>query len=428
MKLSLMWDREGKAPAGWLRHIPVQWGDIEGAKGQYGFRRVEGWLAANRAPAFLGFEFSVANRSRGELLDLTPGFHKRSLALTAGGLAGQAPNYADRGWRAALYAAVEALAVRFRADPQVAGFFWGPGVDDEVNAVVDWPNAAWSQSLRAQLKAEDYYNFVVESTQVAVLAWAPTKVYLAAASAPGTPWGQRRKDVTVAALKWGAGYRCNGLDSDFGNAMGLGTQAGTGMYELAQQAQFCAFEMFSGGANQPDGRLYWSLLMARQWGADHVNVQAPWLGAAGRVAGLLPSCLAWLVFRDMEHAKLIWGETGQSGVPGPFSYGLWLENWPAQPVFRAQSFGFDRWSLTAPGAFGLATDLAAGAYEAEIWRPVAAAEPCRERLVVDVTDGVLTLPAGAYHRVDVLRRVKVDPPATLTLEERVLRLEQLHNL
>lgn len=427
MKLSLMWDRMGEAPAGWARHIPVRWGDIEGAAGQYGFARVEGWLASNPAPAFLAFEFSVGDEHTGELTDLTPDFRKRSLTLQVGAHRGEVPNYANFAWRDALYAAVEALAVQFRNDDRVEAFFWGPGLDDEINAVVDWPGYPWSGALRNVLKAEDYYNFVVASTAMAVEVWRPKPVYLAAASAPGTPWGQRRKDVTLEALASGAGYRCNGLLEDRDNAVGLGRHAGTGMFEMCQAATFCAFEGGVPGTGQPDGRLYWMLLQALHWGAQHANLQRTWLEAAKRIQPLLPG-ERWIVFRDAEFAPQTWTAGGvlygMSGVPGAFGCGLWLPDgrWPAQPVFRSASFGYDRWTLTAERPFELGTDLGDGRFEVEIWRP----SGCRERLVVDVAGGRMVLPEGAYHRIDVVGAVA--PPPALSLEERVRRLEVLHGL
>lgn len=423
MLLSLMWDRLGEAPEGWARHVVVQWGDIEGAQGQYGFARVENWLGASAAPVFLAFQFSTANRSRNELKDLTPTFHKRSLTLSSGALRGEIPNYGDPTWRKAIYGAVRALGQQYRNDPRVMAGFWGPGVDDEVNAVINWAGVDWYPSLRSQLASSEYYSFIEESTQMFVDAWAPKPVYLAAAPAPGTPWKERRRDVIETALATGAGYRCNGLLEDAPNAVGVGLHAGTGMYDMCDVAQFCAFEGGLNGQGQPPMRLYWMLLQALAWGATHVNLQKAWLPAAETVEPLLPTAKVWIVFRDAEYPTQTWtgkdgNEYGQGGTPGPFGRGLRLTAWPAQPVFRPDSFGFDRWELTTDAPFEVKTWLPDGRYEVVIWRP----NGCQDRVVADVAQAKLLLPAGAYHRVDVASMI---PPEPLTLEERVARLERL---
>lgn len=422
MFYSLMWDRDGKAPADWASHVPVQWADIEGAKGQYGFDRVETWLSAAERPCFLSFQFCLAQWKSG-ITDITPQFHRRSLYVrsTGSGIIATVPDYGDAGWRAALYAAVYALAERYRDDPRVVGFWWGPGVDDEVNAIVNWPGDDFYPSLREQLTVDEYLSFIRESTQTVASAWVPTRTWLAAASAPATPWGQKRRDVIRDVLsETGVGYRMNGLLEDRDNAVGLGLYDGLMVYDMRLNATG-GFAVEEGvvPTNQPSMRLYWMILQALHWRAEVCNLDDGWLPAYELIKPILPFAERWIVFRDREYPAQMWGQYGQSGVPGHLGSGITSA---AQATgFDAQNWGVGRWYAEGPLTLRL-PGLADGDYAAIGIR----ADGTADELTLLVRGETAGVPAGRWHRIDVHERV-VQPPTQdarlAAIEDRLVALE-----
>lgn len=418
MQPVLAWDNLGQAPAGWGSHVILPWAQWEPVAGQYRYDLIDEALGRAVRPCFLQLAVSIYNSARGAPQDYTPAPYKRSLRLLVGGRSGEIPPY-DSAWTAAYNAAVSALAARYRTHPQVVGYWCAPGWNQETQAAAATSTGDWAAAARPLLRESVYCDWVLSSTRHALAVWRDVPVWLPGAPSPGNVWGHKRREIIADLLAAGAGYLNCGLQIDNSNAVGIGERAGLAMYDIAQGAGRRAFEE---GVRQAPGNsdeLYWLLLRARHWGAEYVNLygslSAPeWNAAASK---LPPSGARWLVFRAAEHPAQKYTSGGKvygySGEPGCWGVGLAAEDLPML-TFAPERFDAGRWQLAALQPFTLrAPGLADGLYEAQLWHAAGTVTALR----VDVQAERVLLPAGVYHRVDLLDRA-------LTLEERVAALER----
>lgn len=413
------WDNAGTAPDGWGSHIVMPWCDFEPVAGTYRLDLFKLALARRDRPCYVQLVFSMLDKVRNAPRDYTPGHHKRSLKLMAGGLVGEIPPY-DAIWTAAYDRAVAALAAGLREHPLVAGYWHAAGWNAETQAAVAIRGLDWAAAAKPLLNSIAYYAFVTGSTMRAVEVWEDVPVYLPGAVAPGALWGTRRRDIIADCLRGGAGYMCCGLASDNSSSFGVGERAGLGMYDIGLMAERRGFEEGQRSSPAEPMELYWLIMRALHWRADFLNLyESISLPHFTSVAGLLPPPAArWIVFRDAEYptqVTLSGGKRfGYSGEPGPWHQGILAEGLPA-PERAGLGFGLDRWVMVAAEPLTLQLPgLPDGERVVTIWRP----DGVQERNTLPVVGGRLTLPPGRYHRVDVM------PAGTLTVEERLRSLER----
>jgi hypothetical protein len=410
------WDNQGEAPEGWGSHIMVRWCDFEPLPGAYRLDLFTSAIERRDRPCYVQIIFSMFDQVAGVPVDLTPRHHKRSIRLSAGGLVGEIPNY-DGKWTEAYCRAVEALANGLRDQRRVVGYWHAAGWNTETQAVQSSVRGvAWGTVARPLLSQNTYYTFISVSTKRALAAWGKVSVYLPGAPAPGALWGTKRRDVIADLLRAGAGYLNCALLSDNDTSIEVGVRAGQGMYDIGVLAARRGFEEGPRLHKSDPMELYWMLLRAAHWQADFVNLyrslSAP---QAPIISDLLPRPDAcWIVFRDAEYPvqKFSAGGKvyGQGGEPGNWGCGITAA---VAPVRRGTGYGFDRWVLVAEQPLVLQVVGEDGLCVVTIWRP----DGSQVTGVHARNGGRLTLPAGEYHRVDVV------PLAALTLEERVVSLE-----
>lgn len=408
MRLVRLWDNGGAAPAGWESHVPVLWADFEPAAGVWRFDRVDAWLGAAARPCHLGLVFYMH-----DFVDHTPAQHRATLQVMAGdGSTGELPNYGDARWRAAYGAAIQALAERYRDDARVVAFWCALGLDQETAATA----VRFAQSVQAQMTAQAYYDFIVQTTALAVAAWAPKPVYIEGAPAPGEVFGGSARFVTALALSKGAGYKMNGLTIDQADSVGLGSAAGYQKIDLVQHTQprRLAYEAPDHGDGQAVGELYWRLVRAAAHGADFVAIQASWQAQA--LAVQLPATDWWVVFREREYGEQWWGAGGVSGEPGPWARGVQVVS--AGAYRYNGGVGLDRWQFTCAEPL----QLALAGWTAPRAQVTARGPAGAAGLVAPVVAGVVTLPAGSYYRLDIEPLADVEEEKQPTVAELAARL------
>lgn len=412
MRYTMAWSNGGGVPEGVERHCPILWKDFEPRAGAYNFAQIDRWLAAQQTPVHLQIVIAGYGKEVG-LVDFSSPAHKRSLKGTAPtGQTGEIPNYADRTWREAYWAAQDALLLHYRDHPQVVAYQAALGYNQEAIATTITPSGIdWNAAFAKLLNEQGYYDFLLGTVQRAVRVAGRVPVYAPALPAPGGTWGHRRRDVIINLLRAGARYLHCGLLSDNSNAFGLEEHAGTGGTDIIQHAPGCAFE---GGkeAGADPMELYWMLLRALRWQADFVQLQESWYtkGHWRAVKDLLPSPESrWLVFRDSEWPRRVWqganGKSyGMSGEIGPWSSGVQLLS---DPGLRHDAERFDRtrWATDPARTVEIAVQSPAGEYRIDAHRTDGVVEVLRQ----NTSDGRLLLPSGqSYHRVDV-RQVAAQP-------------------
>lgn len=424
MRYVQTWSGDGGAPEGVERQCPILWNKWEYQAGKYDFAAVDRMLAARPDPCHLVIVISMYGKST-SLVDYTPAFHKKSLRATASnGKVGEIPNYADATWRAAYGRAIEAMAQRYRENPQVAGYQIAFGLDNETQATCLMSDGTDFNKPFAPLLAEaGYYKFIDEIVGRSVAAWASKSasgkpVYVPGAPAPGTTWGgSKRRDVVIGALAYGARYLMCGLLTDNSNATGLGGHSGTGLTDAITTAGCgCAFE----GGNEAGSvalELYWMLMRALHWNADFVQLQRSWYekGHWRAVKDLLPASDArWIVFRDSEWpAPMFTGADGRkygfTGEIGPWARGLrWVSGGTLVKDLARLDLG--RWWLKTTSGEPVTLDggespLMDGLYDAQTVDCTGMI--CQTQ--VTAAGGCVTLPGGTgYHRIE-LRPAKVAP-------------------
>ncbi len=410
-------------PPGWERHLPLWWRDFEAAPNVYRWPDV-----AIEAPPkrLVHLELVISLFNWGQPpIDYTPTHRKSSLALTGDGTSarppGEIPNYADPHWVANYITAITALATRYREDSRVAAYWLSLGWNAETCAA----GSGYEVNAKPLLAEADYLRFVSQVTAAALEAWGPKPVYIAGAAAPGNVWGKLDRYAIVAALQAGARYRNCALKPDQDNSYGVGLHAGTMLYDSIPQAPGCAFENGLVPDTAHPMQLYWMLLRALRWQADFVDLYRAWIPLYDAVVGLLPPADArWIVFRDQEYPVQTWGDYGLSGEPGVWTGGG-LVGWDKQPTDRltfagADEYNFGRWRLSTAGLRLRLFGWGAGEAAVTLWRPDGTAE----RITRAVADETLTLPAGEYHRVDVVP-VVAQVPTVSNVEQRLTALELL---
>lgn len=389
MRLVRLWDNSGTAPAGWESHVPVLWKEFEPAEGIYRFDRVDAWLAAHDRPCHLAIVFYMH-----DWLDHTPAQHRAPLRIVAhDGTIGEMPNYGDPAWRAAYLDAITALADRYRDHPQVVACWLALGLDQETAAT----GVRFATSVQAQMAGQAYYDFILRTTQHAVAVWGGTPVYIEGAPAPGEVFGGSARYITAAALELGAGYKMNGLLIDQADSTGLGNQAGYQKIDLVTHTRprRLAYEAPDHGTGKPAGEMYWRLIRALAHEADFVALQESWQTQALAAIPQLPATDWWIVFREREYPEQWWGQSGVSGEPGPWALDVALLS---EGEYRFNGgVGLDRWQFTCTEPLRLA--LLGWGYE--LYARVTAHSPTGiTSRVVPVDDGLITLPAGTYYRLD----------------------------
>ncbi len=425
----------GGAPEGVERQCPILWNKWEYQAGKYDFAAVDRMLAARADPCHLVIVISMYGKAT-SLVDYTPAFHKKSLRATASnGKVGEIPNYSDATWRAAYGRAIEAMAQRYRENPQVAGFQIALGLDNETQATCLMSDGTdFNKPFSALLSDQGYYDFINETVRRSVTAWGGATgkpVYVPGAPAPGTTWGgSKRRDVVIQALADGGRYLMCGLRTDNDNATGLGGHQGKGLTDIIPNGPSCAFE---GGKEAGDValELYWMLMRALHWNADFVQLQRSWYekGHWRTVKDLLPAPDArWIVFRDSEWpAPMFTGADGRkygfTGEVGPWGRGpggrpglCWVSGGTLVKDLARLDLG-RHWLKTAQGDLvtldGGADPLPDGLYDAQVVDCTGMI--CQTQ--VTAAGGCVTLPGGTgYHRVE-LRPAKVPPIEVRSLED-----------
>lgn len=408
----LTWDNTGQAPESWESEVVIAWRDFEPQPGMWRFDLVENALASKCRRCHLLLLIHSVEKG-GQVVDYTPNLYRKTHVLEVDGRTAEMPNYGDPTWKQHYRDAITALANRFRSDERVATTWLAVGLSNETQCMTTIRGVDFRPAAAKVLAADDYYSFIVETTDHAVRAWYPKPVILPGAPSPGGVWGQRRRDVVQEALGQGAGYMMNGLLPDNPNAVGLGKLAGLGLYDMARHAGMVAFE--GGKEAGSSDELYWMLLHALNWWAEFVSLQRSWLPHWDEAVARLPAYGDWwIVFRDKEHDERWYGEQGFSGDPGCWGFGIRHES-GGRLEFDEKDMGCMRHRLVADEPVTLAvTGMVDGTYKAEIWT-----ESESTITALQVQNGKVTLPAGPrYHRVDLFPWT-----AQPKLEDRVAELE-----
>ena len=261
--------------------------------------------------------------------------------VTCGTTQGVVPAYDSPAWQNAHAEMVRALGARYRDHPQIEAVFISTGIDEETQVIKNTRGCEWKEIVRQQARDLEpaFDRFVLDCMRLYREAFPTNPIYIL-----NTPGRRRETSDFAASLVPPVGIKNCALEVDLDSLTGYGGFVG----------RFDPWETYSNtipiwletlyGLGNAETR-YWAFIAGLHYHPDAIDVHAEFLTQSqpgwlafvhdhlGRTIETTPD--VWVVLRDFEFPKVMWGTSGQSGRMGDWDYWLYrLEGAPASRTVR----------------------------------------------------------------------------------------------